>query len=307
MRPASSSRAAEPVRRERMTGGPRAARAAASGPGRRREQGFALACCAVLAGWNNTVRLSRWYAPVNAAAAGAAVAAALASGLTPADLGLSPAALRSGLRIGGRLAAPVLTGYLAAALVPAARPALRDERAAGLTGRQAAYQALVRIPVGTVLWEETAFRGVLQAALCRVLPETAAIAVTSGIFGVWHVRPTVEGLRVNLLATSRRQRAAALTAGVAATAAGGVVLSLARARSGSLAAPVLVHLATNCTGMLAAWAVGRGSPPAESASGRARPASGRARPASGQARPASGQARRAPRWPAARDRRAARG
>lgn len=211
----------------------------------------------MLAGWNNTVRLGRWYAPVNAGAAGAAVAAGLASGLTPADLGLSPAALRSGLRLGGLLAAPVVGGYLAAALIPAARPLLRDERAAGLTGRQAAYQALVRIPVGTVLWEETAFRGVLQAALRRVLPETGAIAATSVIFGIWHVRPTVEGLRVNQLAAGRRQQAAAVTAGVAATAAGGVVLSLARARSGSLAAPVLVHLATNCTGVLAAWALRR--------------------------------------------------
>ena len=243
--------------RQQLTAGLRAAHAAGAGPARRRDLGFALACCGVLAGWNNAVRLGRWYAPVNAGAAGAAVAAGLASGLTPADLGLSPAALRSGLRLGGRLAAPVVGGYLAVALIPAARPVLRDERAAGLTGRQAAYQALVRIPVGTVLWEETAFRGVLQAALRRVLPETAAIAATSVIFGIWHVRPTAEGLRVNQLATGRRQQAAAVTAGVAATAAGGVVLSLARARSGSLAAPVLVHLATNCTGVLAAWALRR--------------------------------------------------
>ena len=39
------------------------------------------------------------------------------------------------------------------------------------------------------------------------------------------------------------------------TTAGGVLLSWLRARSGSLAAPVLLHLATNCGGLVVAWAV----------------------------------------------------
>ncbi len=60
-----------------------------------------------------------------------------------------------------------------------------------------AYQVTVRIPIGTVLWEETAFRGVLQAALRRALPGPAAIAVTSGVFGLWHIRPTIAALRIN--------------------------------------------------------------------------------------------------------------
>jgi membrane protease YdiL (CAAX protease family) len=51
---------------------------------------------------------------------------------------------------------------------------------------------LLRIPVGTVAWEEIAFRGVLQAALRRVLAEPAAIAVGSAVFGLWHIRPTAE-------------------------------------------------------------------------------------------------------------------
>ena len=117
-----------------------------------------------------------------------------------------------------------------------------------------AYQAVVRIPIGTVLWEETAFRGVLQAALRRVMPQTAAIVVTSAVFGIWHIRPTLQALRVNGLASDRRQATARLAAGVAATTASGVLLSWLRARSGSLAAPVLLHLATNSGGMAAAWA-----------------------------------------------------
>ena len=110
---------------------------------------------------------------------------------------------------------------------------------------------LLRIPVGTVAWEETAFRGVLQAALRRVLAEPAATAAASAVFGIWHIRPTAEALAVNRLAATRGTRIAAITATVAGTAAAGVLLSALRERSGSLAAPVLLHLAANATGPLA--------------------------------------------------------
>jgi uncharacterized protein len=136
--------------------------------------------------------------------------------------------------------------------VPATRPALADQRITGLTWPQVAYQVTVRIPAGTVLWEEVAFRGVLQAALYRVLPRPAALAVTSGVFGLWHVRPTVEALRINQLAASRRAAVGSVAATVAGTAAAGLLLSWLRERSGSLAAPVLLHLSANCGAALAA-------------------------------------------------------
>jgi membrane protease YdiL (CAAX protease family) len=106
-----------------------------------------------------------------------------------------------------------------------------------------------------VLWEEAAFRGVLQASLRRVLPGPAAIAVTSAVFGLWHVRPTVDALRINQLAPGRRAAAAPVAAAVAATAVAGLLLSGLRERSGSLAAPMLLHLSANSGAVLAAWAV----------------------------------------------------
>jgi membrane protease YdiL (CAAX protease family) len=54
------------------------------------------------------------------------------------------------------------------------------------------------------------------------MSEPAAIAVTSGVFGVWHIPPTAADLRVNGLADDRRQATARVAAGVAATTAGGV-------------------------------------------------------------------------------------
>ena len=141
-----------------------------------------------------------------------------------------------------------MAAFGVAALTPATRPLLDDQRMAGLDRRQLAYQVLVRIPVGTVAWEEIAFRGVLQAALRRVMDEPGATAVGSAVFGLWHIRPTAEALAVNGLAGGRGARVATVAGVVVGTAGAGAVFSLLRERSGSLAAPVLLHLATNCAG-----------------------------------------------------------
>jgi membrane protease YdiL (CAAX protease family) len=244
---------------------------------RPRDIGFAITACAVLAAYNNLIGKQPWhhrrYVLLNLCATGAALSVAAASGLTAADLGFRRDASRPGLPA-TRLAAGVAIGWLLVAAVPTGRPVLKDRRIAGLNGRAIAYQAVIRIPIGTVLWEEVAFRGVLQAALCRIMSERAAIMLTSGVFGVWHVRPTLEALRVNGLTTNRKHAVARVFAGSATTAAGGVLLSWLRARSGSLTAPVLMHLSTNCGGLVAAWAVTR-APASGSATLVARQADGR--------------------------------
>ena len=238
---------------------------------RRSGVGFAIASCVVLAAYNNLAGMLPWhhrrYTLLNVCATGAALAAAATSGLTPTDVGFGRAELRPGVRLGSAAVAATAGGWVLIATLPATRPILSDDRVRGLSGREVAYQALVRIPLGTVLWEETAFRGVLQAALGRVMPSRAAIAVTSCIFGIWHVGPTAGALHINGLA-GRGRILAGVTAGVAATAAGGVFLSWLRVRSGSLAAPMLLHIATNCGGALTAWAVARIAPP-DTPAGRA--------------------------------------
>jgi membrane protease YdiL (CAAX protease family) len=264
------------VRASRGQGGGAGASKARGGTDRRREarpadKAFALACCAVLAGYNNVLGVHPWhnrrYVRVNLGATGAALAASALSGLTPADLGLGRGRWLPG-RAGYRLASAVTAGWLLIAVVPAARPLLGDQRIASLDGRAAAYQALIRIPVGTALWEEIAFRGVLQAALRRVMPKATAIAVTSCVFGVWHIRPTLQALRANGLAGTRGRTVAGVTAAVAATTAGGVLFSWLRERSGSLTAPILLHVATNSGGLIAALAVTAASRPTRGAARR---------------------------------------
>ena len=131
---------------------------------------------------------------------------------------------------------------------------LTDARVEGLDGAAVAARALVRIPFGTVLVEEVAFRGVLQAAATRLLPLPAATALSCAVFGVWHVRPALNGLAANDLAAGPLATGGAVLATCLWTAAAGLLFTWLRLRSGSLLAPVLLHLATNSLGVLAAAA-----------------------------------------------------
>lgn len=192
------------------------------------------------------------YVAANVGATGVLLAASRASGLSWADVGLARNRLRPGLGWGGACVAVVACGYAGALAVPGSRPLLADARVAGLDGGAIAYQVLVRIPLGTVLWEEVAFRGVLLAALTRVASVPVATALSAVVFGIWHVRPTFSALAANDLVLGPVQRAVAAALGCLVTGVAGGLFTWLRRRSGSLLAPALLHLATNSLGTVAA-------------------------------------------------------
>ncbi|PWW24133.1 CAAX prenyl protease-like protein [Geodermatophilus normandii] len=237
----------------------------------RRRLGVATAgLCVGLLAWNTVVVPALPGRPASAVAANAGatvllLAAARWWGLSWAELGLARRRLPAGARWGGVSAALVLAAYAGALAVPALRPLLADARVAGLDGPAVAVRALVRVPLGTVAWEEVAFRGVLLAAACRLLPLPAATALSCAVFGLWHVRPALRGLDANAAADAIADDAAGglLGTGTAVvltclgTAAAGLLFTWLRLRSGSLLAPALLHLATNSLGVLAAAAATR--------------------------------------------------
>ena len=156
----------------------------------------------VLAVWNNLVvtRLPGYpasYVVVNMAAAGALLAAARWAGLTWEELGLARRRLPAGLAWGGVCVATIAAAYVVALVVPALRPLLTDARVGGMDGAEITYQTLVRVPFGTVLWEEIAFRGVLLAALIRLYSVRVATVASCALFGIWHIRPTLSAVAAN--------------------------------------------------------------------------------------------------------------
>ncbi|MFI0355275.1 lysostaphin resistance A-like protein [Actinomadura sp. 9N407] len=176
------------------------------------------------------------------------------------DLGLGRETLGRGLRWAGAAAGLVLAVYTIAALIPLTRTAFADERAGGSELPSVLWNVLLHIPVGTVLLEETAFRGVLYAMLARRFGLPRAIALSSVAFGIWHVLPSM-GL------ASRNAAVEAIVGGgpaatlisvaavVAVTALGGMIFCELRRRSGSLLAPMGLHWSLNGIGFVFAAAL----------------------------------------------------
>lgn len=197
----------------------------------------------------------RLYVPRNLVATAGLVGCARRIGLDHVDLGADPAYLGSGLRWGGvsavAVAGTIATGVALADVVEPVERLLTDDRAALDTGPLLAA-VLVRIPIGTAVFEEVAFRGVLRAVSRRALRPTVATAWSSVVFGLWHIAPTAVALRRNDLVPLSRTGMATIAGAVVGTTAAGVLLDVLRARSGSLVAPVLAHWAANAVGLLAA-------------------------------------------------------
>jgi membrane protease YdiL (CAAX protease family) len=222
-----------------------------------------LCVLAVLVGAN---LLNNWLAPgayvlTCVAAAAALLLIARWDGLTRTDLGLDAAGLYRGLRWASVLVGAVLAVLLIGLVLPVTREAFHDERAAGLTVGQLLWRVLIRVPFGTVLLEETAFRGVLWAMVRRRRGTAWATAVSSLLFGLWHVLPSRGLSRSNAAAAALGTGPAGTTlsvaAAVAATTVAGIVLCELRRRSGSLVAPAALHWALNGFGYVLAWAVPR--------------------------------------------------
>jgi membrane protease YdiL (CAAX protease family) len=185
----------------------------------------------------------------------ALTAVAWAAALTPAEVGLTR--WRSGLRWGGGAAGVAVLGYGVGLLV--ARGGLASSTARSWPDVLVA--ALVIVPLGTVLAEELAFRGVLWALLRRRHGERAATVLSSVLFGLWHVLPALGGGAANEAATGALGAGpvgtlARVAGTVLVTAVGGTVFCWLRVRSGSLLASTLLHWALNGLGLLAVQLAG---------------------------------------------------
>jgi len=146
-----------------------------------------------------------------------------------------------------------------AALIPATRGVLRDDRADVGTGAMV-RQVLIVIPLGTALLEEVVFRGVLFAVAARRTTVWRAAAASSVAFGLWHVAPTLTTLGSNEATADATVLGTVLlvVAMVVAMTGAGLVFSWLRIRARSLVAPFVFHAGVNATAFALAWSVVRG-------------------------------------------------
>ena len=180
------------------------------------------------------------------------------SGATLADLGLKRAAAAAGVRYGLAAFAAVGLVLLAAAVFPATRPTLQDQRGQ-IAGGSLVYELLVTIVLLTAVPEEFAFRGVLLGSAVALWGPRRASMVTASLFGLWHIQPTLQTMTENRAVSAEATHAAGqvglVLGAVVVTSLAGLGFAWLRLRSRSLVAPVLAHVATNGLALLAAWAV----------------------------------------------------
>lgn len=199
--------------------------------------------------------------------AGPVVAAVLVmlarvAGLSWADLGLGRHSARRGAVYAAVAVAAVALVYLAGALLPATSSAFLDSRYQLAIG-PALLLALVTIPLHTVLLEEVAFRGVLLGLVRHRIGTRGAVLVSSALFGLWHIVPSLRlGAQNEALGSavgsSGWAQVLVVAGTVAFTGAAGVLFCELRRRSGSVLAPAGLHWATNGLGVLVSallWAV----------------------------------------------------
>ena len=176
------------------------------------------------------------------------------------DLGLARADVPTGLRWGAVLGGTVLVVYLVGVAIPGTHELFLDERVRGWSFGETAYAALVRVPLGTVLIEEVAFRAVLPAMASARWSRAVSVAFASALFGLWHLLPALGIADVNPVTADSVGELpgwVSVTGAIVSTAFVGAWFWWLRARSGSVLAPMVLHWSTNGLGYLFAYAAWR--------------------------------------------------
>ncbi|MGH2748196.1 MAG: lysostaphin resistance A-like protein [Actinomycetota bacterium] len=191
------------------------------------------------------------YVAANLSVVAVLVAIALGPlGLTLEDIGFTGNRFRGVVLTSAAALILVAPLFLAAAFDSTAR-FVADERAAGLGTSNIVWQALVRIPLGTALAEEVAFRGVLFASLGD--RRTWVAALVAGVaFGLWHIAPTIDLVEINFPGASARQTGVFVVGAVVAATAAGLGFVWLRLRTGGIAAPFAFHAIVNSMALVAA-------------------------------------------------------
>jgi len=178
------------------------------------------------------------------------------AGAARADLELGRADLRAGLGYGAAAFGIVLLALLVTAVIPLTNGFLHDSRAQ-ITGGRLLYELGVSIVLLTAIPEEFAFRGVLLGSALRLWGSWRAALITSALFGLWHIAPTIHTMGDNRAvggaAASTGGQVLLVLGSIAVTFIAGLVFCWLRLRSRSLIAPVMAHAATNGLALTVAW------------------------------------------------------
>ncbi len=232
---------------------------APSREGRRRAALIVTVALLVLSNVMANRVLPSWaYVPWNLGMAALLLGVAWFGGRPPALIGLAPASWHRAVGVGLLVVAALALVFTAGVLIPGTRDAFHDTRSISGTTGEMLVQVLLKIPFGTVILEEIAFRGVLPG-LIGTAPSVRwrwwPVLGASVLFGCWHILPSL-GIATSNEAVADtlhgNQTVATVLTVVAMTAAGVLISAFARLGKG-LATSMLLHWSSNSLAFTAAW------------------------------------------------------
>lgn len=206
----------------------------------------------------NRVLPSWAYVPWNLSMALLLLLVAFRGGVGPVAVGLGVRHWHRPVGVGLLLVGGVALIYGLGMLLPATRSAFLDSRIGDVGVGGLLFAVLVEIPLGTVVLEEIAFRGVLPALMGASPAIRWAWGPALGAsvaFGLWHILPSIGLNSANAAvggALGANQVLTTTLAVVSMTAAGILMCALARLGKG-VKTTMLLHWATNSLGFVAAW------------------------------------------------------
>lgn len=180
----------------------------------------------------------------------AALAVAVVWALRWAGLGRAEAGLAErrplrnallGAGLGSLVICPVVIYFLFPVGVP--RGEIDYEGAAGMTLGGFLLWALVQQPLGTALFEEAMYRGLLQGLAVRAWGLSRGLLFVAGAFAVSHLVINHRTVQETAVGEAPALAIAAQVASLVGLAVGSLLMSVLRLRTGGLAAPVSFHWA----------------------------------------------------------------
>ncbi len=177
------------------------------------------------------------------------------AGFTLPELGLAGAQARAsalwGIVLGLVLAVPPVAFI---ALAPfATGEAVQAGDINGLSGSEMALRLAFRIPVGTALFEEVAFRGVLYASWLRATDLRRTVLGTGVVFALWHVVITFKSVAESEVVEAAPLIALGYLGSLLGLFVGGAAFALLRWRTGGVAGPFFFHWIVVALMTLTVW------------------------------------------------------
>ncbi|GMQ92863.1 MAG: hypothetical protein BMS9Abin12_0340 [Acidimicrobiia bacterium] len=218
---------------------------------------FHLLAILALAGYANIVTNEIlddvWHIPFNLGILGVALLVARRAGTTWTTMGLRTDRAKQGVSVGTIVIGIIAVGVAIGIAIPATRELFRDDRIIDNSVGWVLFQAFVRVPLATALYEEVLFRGIVFGMLIRRRSPLIAGLMTSVLFGLWHILPTLDTLDTNPggdLFMGAIGLVIALTGAIAGTFIAGLGFLWIRLYANSTYAAVLAHIGTNSVAMI---------------------------------------------------------